>query len=264
MINAEYINKVEDIYTDNGSSTMTIESMDYFDGEQYDIYDQKDYARFIKDAETACRNSFEYRQLIYYLKNSEGMNVCSFLGNVTNIDSNKVKIEIHHSPCTLFDIVSAVIKRRLHDKESIDIFDITKEVVLLHYLGYVGLIPVSESIHQLIHNQYIFVPTSIVRGNWRKFIELYYDYISPEVLDAVDAAEEMTKEWQEDMTNMNNLVNQQMQILNLHTTYINYKNIDRVSKIETSRDEIKDKISEIKSTKKLLYKLVNKTGETSK
>ena len=69
MINAEYINKVDNIYTDGGSSVFNIESLDRFDGEQYDIYDQKDYARMLKDIETICRTSFEYRQFIAYLRN---------------------------------------------------------------------------------------------------------------------------------------------------------------------------------------------------
>ena len=147
MINAEYMNKIENVYVDGGSSVFEINSMDYFDAEQYDIYDQKDYARFIKDTETVCRSSFEYRQLINYLRFSEGMNTCTFLNNVTNIDNTKVKIEIHHSPYTLFSICSAVIKKRLHNKESIDIFDICKEVMWLHYMGYVGLVPLSATVH---------------------------------------------------------------------------------------------------------------------
>ena len=264
MINAEYINKAEDIYANNSSSVMTINSMDYFDADQYDIYDQKDYAKFIKDTETVCRTSFEYRQLIYYLRNTEGMNVCSILNNVTNVDSNKVKIEIHHGPLSLFDLCSAVIKKRLHKKESIDIFDISKEIMWLHYMGYVGLIPLSETIHELIHSGYLFIPTNLYRGNWRKFVEVYYDYIAPDVLDAIDVADEMTKEWLEDQSHQNNIVDNQLQILNLHNTYIKYNNIDRTKQIVPSRDLIKDKINEIKSNKKQLYVLVNKPSETSK
>lgn len=258
MINAEYMNKVENIYVDGTSSVFEINSMDRFDSEQYDIYDQKDYARFIKDTETVCRTSFEYRQLINYLRYSEGMNTCTFLNNITNVDSNKVKIEIHHSPLTLFDIVSAVIKRRLHCKESIDIFNISKEILWLHYMGYVGLVPVSESVHELIHNQYIFVPTNLVRGNWREFVTRYYDYIAPEVIDAIDNAEEMTKEWLEDISKENNIVDQQMQIFNLHTTYIKFKDIDRTVQIPEAKDTIKDRISTLKNQKKRMYRLIKK------
>lgn len=258
MINAEYMNKIENVYVDGGSSVFEINSMDYFDAEQYDIYDQKDYARFIKDTETVCRTSFEYRQLINYLRFSEGMNTCTFLNNVTNIDNTKVKIEIHHSPYTLFSICSAVIKKRLHNKESIDIFDICKEVMWLHYIGYVGLVPLSATVHEMVHNGFIFVPLNLVRGNWQEFTNRYYDFISPEDLDALDSAEEMTKEWLEDTTKINNIVDQQNQIFNLHTTYIKYKDIDRSVQIPEARDIIKDKIADIKNQKKRMYRLVRK------
>lgn len=255
MINAEYINKVDNIYTDGGSSVFNIESLDRFDGEQYDIYDQKDYARMLKDIETICRTSFEYRQLIAYLRNTEGMNTCSFLQNVTNIDNTKVKIEIHHSPCTLFEIVEAVTKKRLHNGESIDVFDITKEVMLLHYLGWVGLIPLSATVHEMVHNGYIFIPLNLPRGNWQKFIEQYYDFISPATLDAIDAAREMTDEYLNDISNCNNIVDHQQQIFNLHNTYIKYNHIDLSSKVSEAKNDIKESIEEIKTKKKNMMKV---------
>jgi len=255
MINAEYINKVENVYIDGASSVFNIESLDRFDGDQYDIYDQKDYARMLKDIETVCRTSFEYRQLIAYLRNTEGMNTCSFLGNVTNVDNTKVKIEIHHSPFTLFSIVEAVTKKRLHNNESVDIFDISKEVMLLHYMGYVGLIPLSATVHEMVHNGYIFIPLNLPRGNWEKFVELYYDYISPADLDALDSAREMTTEWLEDISKENNIVDTQQQLFNLHTTYIKYNNIDINTKAHDAKNDIKDSIEEIKTKKKSMMKV---------
>lgn len=260
MVNAEYMNKIENVYSDGGQSIIDIPSLDYFDAEQYDIYDQKDYARMIKDIETGCRMSFEYRQLIAYLRNTEGMNVCSFLGNVTNVDNTKVKIEIHHGPLSLFDYVSSVVKKRLHNGESIDIFEVCKEIMLLHYIGWVGLIPVSATVHEMIHNQYIFVPTNIVRGNWRKFIEEYYDFIDPAVLDSVDVADEMTKEWLDDQSGMNNQVDAQQQLFNLHATYIRYNNIDIKSNITPSKNNIKESITELKTKKKKMFELVDNTN----
>ena len=257
MINVEYMNKVENTYIDGSSSVMELPELTYFDGEQYDIYDQKDYGKFIQDIERAVRISYEYRSLINYLRNSEGMNCCSILQNVSNMDSTKVKIEIHHSPLTLYSICAAVVKRRLHNKESIDIFDCCKEVMWLHYIGYVGLIPLSETVHSLVHNAYIFIPVNLVRGNWRKFVEEYYDYISPDELDAIDNAEAMTQEYLNDTTGVNNPVTQQMAIFNLHQTYLKIKN--RSADIAGNRDIIKDRITEIKSNKRQMYKLVADT-----
>lgn len=257
MINADYLNTVDNTYVDGSSSTVELPELSYFDGEQYDFMDSKDYGKFLNDTERVVRNSYEYRTLINYLRDTEGMNQCSFLTNVTNVDSTKVKIEIHHSPLTLFDLCSSVVKKRLHNKESMDIFDCAHEVMWLHYIGWVGLIPVSATVHQMIHNQYIFVPTNIIRGNWRKFIEVYYDYIDPDVLDAIDAADEMTKAYLDDMTNCNNQVNKQMELFNIHQTYLKFQNLDKTAHIDESRNKIKNRITEIKSNKKQMYHLVD-------
>lgn len=259
MINVEYINKIENTYTNNGSSVMEIPELSYFDGDQYDIYDQKDYAKFIQDTERIVRTSYEYRQLIAFLRSTEGMNKCSFLSNVTNVDNTKVKIEIHHSPLTLFDVAAAVIKKRLHNQESIDIFECAKEIMWLHYMGFVGLIPLSETAHEMVHSQYIFVPTNIVRGNYRAFVDMYYNYIDPEVLDAIDNAEHMTQEWLSTPDGQHPITNQ-MDVFNLHTTYLRIKNINPAEMIPTCKDDIKDRITEIKSNKKVLYRLIEKVS----
>lgn len=259
MINVEYMNKIDFTYINNGSSTMEIPELSYFDGDQYDLYDPKDYARFIQDTERVVRMSYEYRQLIGFLRTTEGMNRCSFLGNVTNVDNTKVKIEIHHSPLTLFDIAATVIKKRLHNQECIDIFECAREVMWLHYMGFVGLLPLSETVHEMVHNQYIFVPTNIVRGNYRAFIDMYYNYIDPEILDAVDNAERMTQEWLSSPEGMHPIATQ-MDIFNLHATYLRIRNINPVDMIPSGRDDIKNRITEIKSNKKVLYRLVKKVG----
>lgn len=253
MINVESMNRIENTYEEGKTSVIDIKEMPYFDGEQYDLFDEKDYGKFIQDVERACRMSFEYRQLISYLKNTEGMSVCSFLHNVTNADNTKVRIEIHHSPLTLYDISSTVIKKRLHNKESINIFDVCNEVLWLHYIGWVGLIPLSETVHELVHNQYIFVPTDIVRGNYRQFIESYYDYIDPDVLDAIDNAENMTKEMRQI-----GYVDKQMNIFNLHQTYIRSQGNTQPKK-DQAKVDIKQRIDEIKSNKKLMYRIVDES-----
>ena len=102
MMNVECMNKVENIYEDGGTTIVDLQGDHYFDGEQYNLLDDKDFAKYISDLERIVRSSFEYRSLINYLKNTEGMDVCSLLENVSSRDNTKVKIEIHHSPLTLY------------------------------------------------------------------------------------------------------------------------------------------------------------------
>ena len=253
MMNVEYINKVDNIYTDNSSSILEIPELSYFDGEQYDIYDTKDYARFIADIERVVRNSFEYRQLIQFLSGTEGMNKCSFCDNVSNVDSKKVRVEIHHAPYTLADITYTVTKKRLHMRESIDIFDIANEILWLHYMGFVGLYPVGATTHELIHNGYLFVPTYKVRGQYKVFTEIYYDFIDPDTLDALDNLEKLSEECR---LGESTALTDQMRIFNIHQTYLRFKNLNQTQYITQGRDTLRDRIDDIKKNKKVMYRLI--------
>ena len=173
MVNPELINKVNDIYNDGGQTVLEIQNPPYFDKMPYDLLEEKSFKKYMTDLERSVRNSFEYRELISYLKNTEGMDVCSFLDNVTSRDNSRVKIEIHHSPLTLYDICLAVFRKRQQRKESTNIEAVAQEVMYLHYIGWVGLIPLSSMVHDMVHNQYLFVPTDKVRGNYKAFVDIF-------------------------------------------------------------------------------------------
>ena len=58
----------------------------------------------------------------------------------------------------------------------------------------IGLIPLSETVHELVHTQYLFVPTDKVYGYYKQFVNTYYNYIDPEILDKLDELEKLTIE----------------------------------------------------------------------
>jgi hypothetical protein len=175
------------------------------------------------------------------------MDVCSFLDNVTSRDNTKVKIEIHHSPLTLYDICMAVFKKRQHNNEDISINGVAEEVMWLHYAGWVGLIPLSKTVHEMIHNQYLFIPTDTVRGNYRAFVNAYYDYIDPEVLDYIDNAEQATKDYN----------GKQMELFNNHKIYINANGSYALPRKDEVKQNIKDHITEVKSGQKVMCTINN-------
>ena len=258
MNNADYIKEPENIYPNNKSSTINIYEMPFFDQEQYDILNPKDYAKFIADIERCIRTqSYEYRTLINYLRECESMNKCTFLDNISNADTTSIKIHIHHAPFTLFDISCAVVKKRLSIGESIDIFDIMNEVMWLHYMGYVGLVPVCETVHSLIHNQYLIVPFNVVRGNFQKFIDLYKPYIDPTTMDNFDNGLMLTQAYLNNEPN--NLILRQMQMFNLHPTYINYPNMQSLlERLSQSKNIIGNRIDTIKNKKKVMCRIIRK------
>ena len=94
----------------------------------------------------------EYRDYIAYLKEYVDMTHCAFFNNVENSQGSRVRIEIHHEPLTLYDIVKTVVNKHIDEGIPLNDFFIADEVMLLHYTNKVGLVPLSKSVHQIIHN----------------------------------------------------------------------------------------------------------------
>lgn len=162
------------------------------DIEDYDLFDDKDREKYIKDLERTVRSSYEYRNMIQYLREYMNMNSCAFMPNVTNDVNRRIKIEIHHSPFTLRDVCVTIINKRMKNNEPLTIESVAYEVMYVHYCLMVGLIPLSETVHQLVHTQYIFIPVDKVYGYYKNFVKSYYDYIDPELLDKLDELEKLT------------------------------------------------------------------------
>ena len=162
------------------------------DIEDYDLFDDKEREKYINDLERHVRSSYEYRNMVQYLREYMNMNSCAFIPNVTNEVNRKIKIELHHSPFTLRDICVTILNKRMKNNEMLTIESVAYEVMFVHYSLMVGLIPLSETVHQLVHSQYIFIPTDKVYGYYKNFVKTYNDYIDPELLDKLDELDKLT------------------------------------------------------------------------
>ena len=162
------------------------------DIEDYDLFDDKEREKYINDLERHVRSSYEYRNMVQYLREYMNMNSCAFIPNITNEVNRKIKIELHHSPFTLRDICVTILNKRMKNNEILTIESVAYEVMFVHYSLMVGLIPLSETVHQLVHSQYIFIPTDKVYGYYKNFVKTYNDYIDPELLDKLDELERLT------------------------------------------------------------------------
>ena len=186
-------NLITDIpINDNEYNVIPLGELPEFDVEDYDLFDEKSFKKFMSDLERMVRSSMEYQTLIQYLRENLEMNQCAFYENINNIESSKIRIELHHSPLTLYDICLIVFNKRVAYQESLDIELVAKEVMFLHYKLMVGLIPLSETVHQLVHNGYLFVPTDKVLGNYKEFVNLYMPFFPPEQLDILERIENLT------------------------------------------------------------------------
>lgn len=183
------------IYNNQPLEIMKFDEVPEYDLRDYDLNDEKEFKKYIQKIERIVRTSFEYRQMTNYLREYLDMNKCSFYSNVNNIDTFKIKIHIHHEPFTLYAIVKAVYNKRSAFGESLSEDMVSKEVMYLHYMKMVGLIPLAETVHELVHNQYLFIPVDAVFGNYQEFVRQYEEFIDPEDLDSFNNIVEYSKEY---------------------------------------------------------------------
>ena len=202
----------------------------------YDLNDEKVFRKYIQTIERNIRTSYEYRAMIAYLREYMDMNQCAFYANVNNVDTSKIHIEIHHEPLSLYDIVIIVYNKRLAFGESLEEEYIAKEVMFLHYNLMVGLIPLAETVHQLVHAQYLFVPTSAVLGKYREFINRYEEYMLPEQLEVIEHIEEATKFYDSDNAKT---------LLSTNFIYVDMSGAYNMPRTEDIVSMLKDRIREL-------------------
>lgn len=222
----------------NDVDILVIAHLPEYDIEDYDLFNEKDFKKYIIDIEKTCRISFEYRQMIKYLRDNMDMNKCSFYQNVNNIDTFKIKIHIHHEPLTLYDICIVVYRKRLKHKESLDVELVAKEVMFLHYKLMVGLIPLAETPHELVHNQYLFVPADVVLGHYGKFIDMYEEFFDPEQLYVLNNILEATNVYNGEDTS----------ILSKHFIYIDATGTYKLPALHVIQNILNTKINELKNS----------------
>jgi hypothetical protein len=169
----------------------------------YCLEDDKEYEKFVRDIETNIRRSFEYKNMIFYLRNNMDMNKCAFLKGVTNEDTYDIKIEIHHYPFSLRDIVDIVIRKRQYYHESLTVQMVAKECMELHYKLLVGLIPLSKTVHELAHSARLFIPVDKVIGRYNLFISLYKPFCTPEQHDTIQRIEDYSMKQESSILNTN-------------------------------------------------------------
>ena len=199
---------------------------------QYETTKQR--RRLINEIKKAIRSSMEYRDYVQYLKEYVDMDSCAFFQKVTsnpqdNNENRKVKIEIHHEPFTLEDYVSVVLDKYIAEGLPIDALDIAEEVMELHYNNEVGLIPLSKTIHQIVHKSgKIPIPIYMCSGAYTKFIREYEPYIDDDLMDKLKRKVEQTKE----------LTPESFDALMKEYVYLDVDGRSDISKIPDEEDEI--------------------------
>lgn len=191
------------------------------------LRNDKDKDKFIKRCEKVIRNSMEYKDYIAFLREYVDMNRCAFYQNVSSEDSKRVKIEIHHEPFTLYDYTKVVIERFLDEGLPLNDLMIADEVMELHYNNMVGLVPLSKTIHQVVHNSTkIGIPLNMVYGDYSSFLDS--DKYAPYVEDLFDKLEEK-------INKTKNMKPEDFEALKKEFTYLDVKDVPEVQKMELQK-----------------------------
>lgn len=177
------------------AQVMALDQIPKYEVEDYDLFDEKQFKKYIDDVERLVRSSKEYRDFVQYLRKYMDMNSSLYFENVNNIDTTKIKIELHHMPFTLFDIALTVFNKRNRCKEPLDVLLVAKEVCYIHYFLYIGLVPLSKTEHKLVHTQSLTVPLDAVLGRYDKFIEMYEQDIPVEAMERYNVYKDMSEHY---------------------------------------------------------------------
>lgn len=230
------------VYEDK--NIIIIDNIPEYSIQDYDLFDEKDFKKYIIDIEKTCRNSFEYRNLINYLRQYMNMNKCSFFENVSNENTFKIKIHIHHCPFNLYEICLTVYNKRMFYQEDTSVELVAKEVMYIHYSLMIGLIPLAETVHELVHNEIMFIPLNSVMGNYEYFIEVYGRFIPGDTMNKFEYMKSQTEVYNEAANTA--ILEQKPLFIELpHGDEIGTYNIPSMEKIIDLMDE---KIKEIKET----------------
>jgi hypothetical protein len=198
-----------------------------------DISSAKGRRKFIERIKNICRSSLEYKDYIGYLKDNIGLDHCAFFPEVTNNDgtrrSRHITIELHHDPLTLDDIVSVVVEKFYKEGLELNEFLIADEVMELHYNNEVGLIPLSKTAHQLVHNSHkAVIPLHLIYGRYVDFLERYEKYI--------DEDSEIYKKIERRISQMDEMTEESFDAICKQYEYIEVKGFDDIEKMELKED----------------------------
>lgn len=202
---------------ENRNPVITLNDVPEYDFLTWDLDSDKELKKYLSTIEKEVRSSYEYRTMIQYLKDNMGMDQCSFIK--TDKDKCSVSIEIHHYPFTLYDIVNIVYRKRIKYQESLDVEMMAKEITMLHYKLLIGLIPLSTTVHQLVHDGKIFIPVQNVFGRYDKFVEFYKPFCDDEQIETLDRIIQYSAEQLSDVNNTAILNQNNITINNMNTQY---------------------------------------------
>jgi len=218
----------------NSNTVLNFGEIPPFDYTIYDLEDEKELKKYFSDIEREIRGSFEYRGMIKYMKDNMDMDQCAFI-QVSSKDNYNIRIEIHHYPFTLYDIVTIVYKKRCYYHQPLNLQLLAKECTMLHYKLLVGLIPLSKTAHQLVHAGKLFIPVDNVIGRYKLFVEFYKPFCDEEQLDSLNRIEKYSMEETTELLSSSTVLEQNEITIENKSTQYQLPNMNNISTAMSNR-----------------------------
>ena len=174
--NLDFTKEDEELYIMNDQSFFATSY--YFS----DIFDEKKYQAFIKNIISAFRQSPFYGAYITHL-HELGLNKDVIQSNIT---TNEALVELHHYPLSLYDVVQIIILKKLNIAEPLTSFSVMQELFDIHAKNWIGLVPLTATNHELVHEGELFINRWQVYGDFEQFKLNYEEYITPDLVDKID------------------------------------------------------------------------------
>lgn len=146
------------------------------------------FVSFVKSTEQLIRTSKFYSRYIKYLKEDIGLNFCQVMSNIkTEEETDNVKIEMHHGPIlTLFDYVSIVVDYMLYHGEKITTYKVADIILEEHFNNNIQVVMLSETAHELVHENDIFINYKQGFGDLETFLKKYREGISDDQISKIN------------------------------------------------------------------------------
>lgn len=169
----------------------------FYKDEDY-FFSLENEVAFIKAVEKVVRTSKYYSRYISHLKTDLGMCYCQIKGNIYEDEELDYKdlIEMHHGPVlTLFDVTSIILNDMIIKGEKITTFSVAHRVLEEHFNYNVQTVMLCKTVHEMVHDNKIFLNLKQGFGDLFRFLEKYYDVLEKQDIDKINDYVERSKKY---------------------------------------------------------------------
>lgn len=154
------------------------------------------FVNFVNAVIRMVRSSTYYSRYIAYLKEEVGLNFCQVLSNIQEESEKDSLIEMHHGPIlTIFDIVSIVTDYLLVKGKKINSFIVADIVLEEHYNNNIQVVMLSETVHEQVHENNVFINLNQAFGDLTAFLKKYKEGLQPNHIKQINDYIEKSKKY---------------------------------------------------------------------